>query len=201
MHAVAAQEKTVVQRHRLAGVIEPQLRLDAQRAGQDMRAAGSALLPHVIGGQAGQAVAAEAIGARIPDMQQVDDAAAQHQRGEGASHPRQFRVLPAQGLDPFIERVDDRSRGAAHFHGFWQVPKSVDEAAHRGLGRHAAALRAADSVGDGRHHLPARLGKLGAENGGDEILVALARPGFRDESDAGLDAVAALSHRHRSAGA
>ena len=43
VHAVAAQEKAVVQRHRLGRVVQPHLRLDAERAGQHARLAGAAL--------------------------------------------------------------------------------------------------------------------------------------------------------------
>jgi hypothetical protein len=57
MHAVAAEQETVVLRHRLAAVIQPHLGLDPQRAGQDVRPAGAAL-PHMVRCQAGQVVAA-----------------------------------------------------------------------------------------------------------------------------------------------
>ena len=145
-----------------------------------------------------QAVAAEPVGAGVADMQHMRDAAAQHQRGEGASHPRQLGIALALGMDPAIERIQDVGGGAPHFHGLGQIAKSVQEAAHRGLGRLAAALGAADPIGDRRHHVAARLGQLRAENGAGEILVALARPGLRGEPDTCLDAGNALSHRRRS---
>ena len=65
MHTVAAQKEAVVPRHRLGGIVQPQLRLDAERAGKDVRPTG-AVVPHMIGGQAGEAVTAEAISARSP---------------------------------------------------------------------------------------------------------------------------------------
>ena len=40
-----------------------------------------AILAHMVGGEACQTVAAQPIGAGIPDMEQVGDAAAEHQRG------------------------------------------------------------------------------------------------------------------------
>ena len=61
---------------------------------------------------------------------------------------------------------------------FGQVAKSIQKAAHRGLGGDATALGAADSVGDRRHHVAARFGQLRAENGAGEILVAFTRPGL-----------------------
>ena len=147
VHAVAAEQEAVVLRHRLAGVVEPHLGLDAQRAGKDVRPAGAAL-PHMVDGQAGQAVAAQPVGAGVADMQHMRDAPAQHQRREGASHPRQLGVSLTLGMDPAIERIQDRGGGASHFHRLGQVAKSVEETAHRDLGRHAAALGAANAVGD-----------------------------------------------------
>ena len=90
------------------GVVEAHFRLDAERAGQRVRAAG-AFLAHMVGGQAGQAVAAQPIGAGIADMQQMGDAAAQHQRGERAAHSGELGILAAHRIDPAVERADDRA--------------------------------------------------------------------------------------------
>ena len=127
-------------------------------------------------------------------MQHMRDAAAQHQCGEGASHPRQIRVAPALRMNPAIERIQHDGGGAPHFHGLGQIAKSIEEAAHRDLGRLAAAFGAADAVRDRRHHVAARLGQFGAENGAGKIFVAFARSGLRDEPDACLDAGNPLSH-------
>ena len=51
VHAVAAQQEAIVQRHRLGGVVEAHLRLDAERAVQHARAAGAGLA-HMVGGEA-----------------------------------------------------------------------------------------------------------------------------------------------------
>ena len=133
-------------------------------------------------------------------MQDMRDAPAQHQRGESASHARRVGVALALRIDPAVERIEHGRRGAAHFHGLGQVAKTVEETAHRGLGGDAAALGAADAVGDRRHHVAARLRQLPAEYGAAEILVALARSGFGGEADARLDAGNPLSHRTASAG-
>ena len=106
VHAVAAQEEAVVQRHRLGGIVEPHLGLDAERAGKDVRPTG-AVVPHMIGGQAGEAVTAQPIGARVADVQHMGDAPAQHQRGEGASHSRQLGVALSLGIDPAIECIEN----------------------------------------------------------------------------------------------
>ena len=76
MHAVAAQQKPIVQRDRLRPVVEARFRLGAERAGQHARPAGAAVAGMILG-EAGEAVAPQPIGARIADMQQVGDAAAQ----------------------------------------------------------------------------------------------------------------------------
>ena len=104
VHAVAAEQEAVVLRQRLAGVVQPHLGLDAERAGQDGRPAVAAL-PHMVGGQQRQAVAAQPIGAGVADMQHMRDAPAQHQRGEGASHPVKLRIALALRMDPAIERI------------------------------------------------------------------------------------------------
>ncbi len=57
VHTVAAQEKAVVPCHLMRRIVQPQLRLHAERAGKDARPAG-AILPHVVAGQAGEAIAA-----------------------------------------------------------------------------------------------------------------------------------------------
>ena len=196
VHAVAAKQEAVVPRHRLGGVVEPHLGLDAERAVKDGRPAG-ARFAHVVDGQAVQAVAAQPIGAGVADMQHVRDAPAQHQRREGASHPGQLGVTLPLRIDPAVERVENLGRGTPHFHGLGQVAKPIKKAAHRGFGRDAAALGAADAVGNRRHHVAARLRQLPAENGAGEILVALARPGLRRKTDACPDTGDPISH-HRS---
>ncbi len=197
VHAIAAEQEAVVLRHRLTGVVEPHLGLDAKRAGEDVRPAGTGR-PNVVGGQQVQAIAAEPIGAGVADMQHMRDASAQHQRREGASHSRQAEIAGALRMDPAIECVQHNSGRAPHFHGLGQIAKSIEETAHRDLRRLAAALGAANSVCDGRHQIPARLRQLRPENGAGEILIALARPGLRGEADTYLDAGKALSHRRRS---
>ena len=161
VHAVAAQQEAVVQRHRLRGVVEAHFRLHSQRAVERVRAT-RAILAHMVCGEASQAIAAQPIGARIPDVQQVGDAAAQHQRRQRATHSGELGVLATHGIDPAVERTDDLGARSLHLHGLGQIAKSVQEAAHRGLGRNATALRAADSIGDRGDHFLARLGQLSA---------------------------------------
>ena len=193
VHAVAAQQKTVMQGDRLGRVVQAHFGLDPERAGQNVRA-GGAVLAHVVGGEAAEAVAAEAIGAGVPGVQEVGDAAAQHQCRERAAHPGKLRVLATERVHPAVERADDPGAGPLHLHGLGQIAKPVEEAAHRGLGGDAATLRAADAVGDRGDHFRARLGQLRADHGAGEILVVLARPGLRGEADARLGTD--LNRRH-----
>ena len=58
------------------------------------------VVAHMVGGQADQAVAAQPVGARVADMQQMREPAAQHQGGERAAHADKVGVLPALGVDP-----------------------------------------------------------------------------------------------------
>ena len=145
MHAVTAKQEAVVLSYRLGGVVQAHLGLDAERADQDVRPV-AATLPNMVFGQQGQAVAAEAVGAGVTDMQHMRDAPAQHQRGEGASHPHQPGIALALRVDPAVERIQHDGGCAPHFHRLRQVAKTVEKTAHGDLGRLAAALRASDSI-------------------------------------------------------
>ena len=68
VHAVATQQETVVQSHRLGGIVEARVRFGAERAREHPRVARSAS-PGVILGETGQAVAPRPIGARVADVQ------------------------------------------------------------------------------------------------------------------------------------
>ena len=89
--------------------------------------------------------------------------------------PSRSAVALAFRMDPAIERVQHDRGGTPHLHRLGQIAEPVEETAHRDLGGLAAALGAADAVGDRRDHVAARLGQLRAEHGAGEILVAFAR--------------------------
>ncbi len=183
VHAVAAQEKPVMQRDRLRRIVEARLALGAERARQHPRLARAAVTGMVLG-ETGETVAPQPIGAGIADVQEMGDPAAQDERGEGARHPLQLGVLAAKRVDPGVERADHPRPGAADLHGLRQVPEAVKKTAHGELGGDASALRAAHPVGDRRHHLAARLGQFRADDRGGEILVLLARSLIGKEPDA-----------------
>src|SRR5690348_18270848 len=117
-------------------------------------------------------------------MNHVRRASAQHQRGEGATHSRELGVTATLGIDPAVEGVEHTRRRVSHLHRFGQVAKSVEKTAHCGLGCNTSTLGTANSIGDRGHYVPARLWKLGAENGAGEILIAFARAGIGEEPGA-----------------
>jgi hypothetical protein len=131
-------------------------------------------------------------------VQHVRDAPAQHQRREGASHPRQLGIALTLGMDPAIERIDDARSRTSDLHGLGQVAKAIQKPTHGGLGRDATALSPANSIGDSRHNIAAWFGQLQTKNGTSEILVAVARAGLRGKPHACLHARNPLSHRDPS---
>ena len=141
----------------MSRIVEPDFGLDAEGAGEDIGPA-AGILAHVVGGHACESVTAQAIGARVADMQDMGDAAAQHHRGEGAAHAAQFVVAAALGKDPAVESIEDGGAGAADFHGFRQIAKAIKKAAHRGFRRHTATFGAADTIGNRGDDVAARLG-------------------------------------------
>ena len=144
-------------------------------------------LAHMVGGQERQAIAAQPIGARVADMNDMRDAPAQDQRREGAAHAGELAVALGERIDPVVERIEHGGRGAAHFHGLGQIAEAVEEAAHRGFGSHPPASGAADAVGDRGDDIAAGLGQFIAEHRAAEILVALARPRLGSKTDGRLD--------------
>jgi hypothetical protein len=91
-------------------------------------------------------VAAQPVGTAVADMQHMRGAPAQHQCGEGASHSGQLRVTLCLRMNPAVERIQHDGGGTPHLHRLGQIAKSIEEAAHRDLGRLAAALGAPDSI-------------------------------------------------------
>src|SRR5262250_1021102 len=102
----------------------------------------------MIGGQTNEPFAAEAVGARIADMNDVCNAATHDQACEGASHAREFRVVSPLRVDPAIERVHDLCCGALYLHGLRKIAEAIKEAAHCHFCRDAATFRSADAIGD-----------------------------------------------------
>ena len=180
MHAVGAEQEAVVQRHRLGRVVEPGIGLDAQRAGQQ----GAIALADMVDGQTGQAVATQAVGAGVADVKDVGVAATQDERGEGAAHAGQRRVLTALGVEPGVQGIDDAGGGAADFHRLGNLAKTVEKETDGGLGGDATAPGAADAVGDDGGDVAAFGRRGSAEHTADEILVAFPRPGLGGEADA-----------------
>src|SRR5260370_37594038 len=107
MHAVAAQEKTVMDPRFLHRVVDPDRGRGSDGAGEDVAATTPAR--RMIVGQASQTVIAQPIEPCIPKMDIVSLPATQNQRGEGASQPLQGLVGPPDRVKPVIDSFE-RSR-------------------------------------------------------------------------------------------
>ena len=72
--------------------------------------------------------------------------------------PSQVGVPLPLRMHPGTERVQYLGRGPSNLGGLGQLAHSVQKAADCGFGGDAAALGAADSVGNGGNDVPARFG-------------------------------------------
>jgi hypothetical protein len=141
----------------------------------------------VVGGHLVEPPVAPAIGAGVADMDHMDLASAQDERGQRARHPRELRVAPADGMRPGIERLHRAGAAAVDAERFVLAEMALDERAHRKLRRLPSALGAADAVGDCRDRAQARLLLAAARVEGGIVLVAFARTGVGRESEAKLE--------------
>ena len=132
VHAVAAQQKAVMQRDRLAGIVQPHLASRRRARGSAVRRPAPPSRGMVVG-QTGETVAPQPIGAGIADMQQMGDPAAQDERGEGASHPLQLGVAgwPCALIQPLSASITIAPPARPHLHGLRQVAEAVEKTAHR----------------------------------------------------------------------
>ncbi len=105
----------------------------------------------MVSGQERQATATQPIGARVADVHDVRDAAAQHESGESATHPRQVRVPLALGVHPCIEGAQDAGGRPLHFRGLRHLAHSIQKAPYSSLRRDAPPLCAPDPIGDRRN--------------------------------------------------
>src|SRR5262249_48213451 len=127
-------------------VIEPKLGFHAQCAIKDIGST-AAILACMVGREANEAIAAQAVGARVADMKEMGDAAAQHHSCEGAARAARFVVAATLKKPQTMGRVDHRGAGAAAFHSSGETKNPVEKPADGSLCRDAPASRAADPVG------------------------------------------------------
>ena len=114
----------------------------------------------------------------------------QDDRGEGAAHAAPCGIDAALIVDPAVGGLQRAGGTAPHAERLRQRIVGVDETAHRKLGRLAAALVAADAVGDGADDVA--VGDPGvaigdpalAEAGRDVIFVGRALASLAGETDA-----------------
>src|SRR5262249_2945292 len=167
-------------------VIEPKLGFHAQCAIKDIGST-AAILAYMVGREANEAIAAQAVGARVADMKEMGDAAAQHHSCEGAAHAAQFVVTATLRKDPTIERVEHRGASAADFHSFGEVTKPVEKTADGSLCRDAPASRAADPVGYGGDTLAPGPWQFHTEDCACKVFIAFAWPCLGSKADARFD--------------
>ncbi len=185
MDAVAAQEITVVEAQGVGGVIDADAIFRADRAGEDVPQSGAG--HGVVGGHLVEPSVAPAIGAGVADVDHMDLASAQDERGQRARHPREVRVAPSDGMRPGIEGLHGAGAAAVDAERLVLAEMAFDERAHREFGRLPSALGAADAIGNRRHRAQARLLLAAARVEGGIVLVAFTRTGIGRESEAKLE--------------
>ena len=142
-------------------------------------------------------VAPQAITPCVAEVDEMGDAAAQHERGARARVACESGSWrPSALIHPFSALT---TRAAARRTSMVSgIPKSVEKAAHRSFGGDAAVLGPADPVGDRCHHLPARLEQMAPTTAAAKSSLCLRGP-FSRRSDARPHAGIALCHGNRSA--
>jgi hypothetical protein len=89
------------------------------------------------------------VDAAVADVHEMGPAIAQDHGAEGRGHPGEFRVEAALGMDPAVDGLEHTVGGVLDAGPAGPAQITVDEAAHRALGRLAPAPCPADAV---RHH-------------------------------------------------
>ena len=179
VHAVGGQQQPVVRLERHRPRIEPEVRLDADGAVQDMAEAG--LGQHMVLGQPRQDAVAEMPGAAVADMQDRRLAPAHDQGGEGRRRSGHLRIRPALGVEPAVIARQSRHPGRSDALQRALVQIAVDKGPTRQLRRDPPRPGPADPVGDEGQHAVQGLFRRRAQMNCAEILVVLARPQRRGE--------------------
>ncbi len=138
-----------MQVHGFLEVIDAQAVLSTHRARE--RAGGARRTQCVIGGEQRQLAFAQAIDARIPNMDQMGTPPAQNQCAQGAGHAVQFRVGAPHRVDPAIHGIRGRRADARDAHRGLLSETAFDEASHGQFRGHAASLGAPHAIGQCRH--------------------------------------------------
>ena len=184
MDAVAGEQIAVIEAHRIARIIDADALVGADRAGEDVPQAGAR--HRMVGGHPVERAVPPAIGAGVADMDHMDAAAAQDERGQRRRHAGERGVARADSMRPGIEGLDGAGAVALNAERRVLAEMSLDEGAHRELRRHPAARGAADAVGDHGDRAEARLLVAVADIERGIVLVRLARTGLGRDTEAKL---------------
>ena len=144
------------------------------------------MVPCVIDRQALQPPFVQPINPGIANMGRMEASTAQDERREGCRHPGQLGIAATLGNDPAIQRGGHRFNGAWHAPGIRCCEIIGQQAAHRVFGGFAAALVAADPVGNRRDNALVVEFRAFRRGNSAEILVPLARAGQRGISNGNL---------------
>ena len=144
MHAVAANQKTVVLLQSQRQMLDLDRGLETDRPQQRMRHLAAPI--DMVLRQLLAAAPVEPIHPGVADMQDMADAATQREGGKGAGHAGEFGIDAALRMHPVVERLQSPRPRALHPERRRQAAPSVEKTAHRRLRRDPSPLSAADSV-------------------------------------------------------
>ena len=179
MDSIAGEQQAVVERKFALAAVEPKVGLDPDRAVKNVALVGGG--KDMILGHPAKLAFAEMPGAAVPDMKRGRPSAAQHQRGEGCRGAFEIGVDSPDPVKPAVEAKDRAAAGGGDTDRLGLAIIAVDEAAHGEFGGEAAALGAADPVGDCGDDSHSQTLALGAEI--DRAIILIFRPPTTDRRE------------------
>jgi hypothetical protein len=144
VHAIAADQVTIVQVHGFLEMIHAQAVLRAHGPRQRIRGARGP--QRVVAGEQGEHAIAHPVNARIPNMDQMGTPAAQNQCAQSAGHAIQGRVGSPDGIQPAIHGIGGRGADSRHSQRGRQVQAGLYEAPDGQLRGYAASLGPAHAI-------------------------------------------------------
>ena len=144
VHAVAAEQVAIVQVRGFLEVIDAQAVLRTDRARERVRRARRT--QRVVGREQGQHVVAQAVDARVTNMDQMGTTSAQNQCTQSAGHAVQIGIRAPERVNPPIDRVRRARADARNADGRRLPETTVYEAAHGQFSSHTAAFGASHAI-------------------------------------------------------
>jgi hypothetical protein len=193
VHAVCGQQQPVMRLQGDRTGVQPEIRLDADRAIEDVAETG--LGQHVILRQPGQHTVTEVPGPAVAYVQHRRLSAAHDQGGEGRGGTRHVRIRSPLCMEPAIVARQRRHTGRRHTLQRVLIDIGVDEGPPGQFGRDPASPRSTDAVSDQGDHAVQRLFRRAADVDGPEVLIVRARPLRRGEPRRDLKPCVRAHHR------